>query len=390
MKARRLMAWSAALWALAAVVGSAALAQTEPLLPRPRPQPLALIPPAPVAEPYASGSPVDLLAPEAPAGPAEQPEPDIAATSAEIPAADADAESIAPLPRPRPDTLGGAAGENALESTAETAPAAADASPYDTGPLARAATDTPPMETAAAKFAATGAQSYVAGIPDGAGLIFDELELPRIPRPRPPGEPPAPRIEQASLPVAPPFFPSADEAACRRRLADLGVVFTEAEPIDPNGVCHVRAPISVSSIGAGIALTPEAILNCRTTEALALWAQDVMAPAARTHLSAMPTEIRHASTYVCRPRNNQAGARLSEHANANAVDIGSIAFAGREPVDVRARGPAQAGLRSFQRAIRAGACAYFTTVLGPGSDASHADHFHFDMAERRGGYRLCD
>ena len=290
------------------------------------------------------------------------------------------AQTEPPLPRPRPQPL-------ALIPPA--APAEPTASADVVAPPPLAAVEPAPMEPAAAKFAATGAQSYFPGIPYAAGLIFDELESARIPRPRP-GAPSAPVIEQASLPVAPPFFPSADEAACRRRLADLGVIFTPVEPIEPDGACHVRAPISVTSLGAGIALTPAAILNCRTTEALALWAQDVMAPAARTYLGAMPTEIRHASTYACRSRNNQAGARLSEHANANAVDIGSIAFAGREPIDVRARGASEAGLRDFQRTIRAGACSFFTTVLGPGSDAAHADHYHFDMAERRGGYRLCD
>ena len=33
---------------------------------------------------------------------------------------------------------------------------------------------------------------------------------------------------------------------------------------------------------------------------------------------------------------------------------------------------------------------YGRGVLGPGSDAAHALHLHFDMALRRGGYRLCD
>ena len=34
-------------------------------------------------------------------------------------------------------------------------------------------------------------------------------------------------------------------------------------------------------------------------------------------------------------------------------------------------------------------CARFTTVLGPGSDWYHEDHIHLDLAERRGGYRIC-
>ena len=31
----------------------------------------------------------------------------------------------------------------------------------------------------------------------------------------------------------------------------------------------------------------------------------------------------------------------------------------------------------------------FSTVLGPGSDGYHENHIHVDLAERRGGYRMC-
>jgi hypothetical protein len=34
-------------------------------------------------------------------------------------------------------------------------------------------------------------------------------------------------------------------------------------------------------------------------------------------------------------------------------------------------------------------CGRFTTVLGPGSDGYHETHIHVDLAERRGGYRMC-
>jgi hypothetical protein len=29
------------------------------------------------------------------------------------------------------------------------------------------------------------------------------------------------------------------------------------------------------------------------------------------------------------------------------------------------------------------------TVLGPGSDKDHENHLHVDLAERRGGYKMC-
>jgi Extensin-like protein C-terminus len=39
--------------------------------------------------------------------------------------------------------------------------------------------------------------------------------------------------------------------------------------------------------------------------------------------------------------------------------------------------------------MRTSVCARFTTVLGPGADGYHEDHIHVDLAERRGGYRIC-
>jgi len=39
--------------------------------------------------------------------------------------------------------------------------------------------------------------------------------------------------------------------------------------------------------------------------------------------------------------------------------------------------------------VRKSVCAHFTTVLGPGSDGYHENHIHVDLAERRGGYRMC-
>jgi hypothetical protein len=34
--------------------------------------------------------------------------------------------------------------------------------------------------------------------------------------------------------------------------------------------------------------------------------------------------------------------------------------------------------------------ARFSTVLGPGSDGNHEEHIHVDLAERHGGYKMCE
>jgi len=51
--------------------------------------------------------------------------------------------------------------------------------------------------------------------------------------------------------------------------------------------------------------------------------------------------------------------------------------------------PAGSPEEAFQKAARDGACKSFTTVLGPGSDPSHANHLHLDQRERGKGYRIC-
>ena len=47
--------------------------------------------------------------------------------------------------------------------------------------------------------------------------------------------------------------------------------------------------------------------------------------------------------------------------------------------------------QEFLREVFTGACNYFTTVLGPGADAFHYDHFHLDLARHdpRGERHVC-
>ena len=52
----------------------------------------------------------------------------------------------------------------------------------------------------------------------------------------------------------------------------------------------------------------------------------------------------------------------------------------------RAKDPKEA---EFMLSVRLAACGPFKTVLGPGSDADHATHFHFDLQPRRSGSLFC-
>jgi hypothetical protein len=107
--------------------------------------------------------------------------------------------------------------------------------------------------------------------------------------------------------------------------------------------------------------------------------RDVVDPLARQKLGGSVTDIRVAAAYNCRTRNSVPGAKLSEHAKGNAIDISAFKVKG-EWIEVGGKnGLAQ---NAFLKDVRKSACGPFTTVLGPGSDSYHSDHFHFDLAQR--------
>jgi hypothetical protein len=172
---------------------------------------------------------------------------------------------------------------------------------------------------------------------------------------------------------------------CPARLTKLGVRFETKQPIQENA-CTVVDPVLVSALPGEVALSPPAVMACQTAEGLVRWVQDVLTPESQRHLKNMPTKILIGTSYQCRDQRN--GEKLSAHALGEAVDIMGFGIAERSPFSIgfQAAGSPE---ELFQSAIQKGACAIFTTVLGPGADADHGNHLHLDMRVRKAGYRIC-
>lgn len=183
-------------------------------------------------------------------------------------------------------------------------------------------------------------------------------------------------------------------SACQQLLDDRRVTFTFTPPV-AEGACTIPLPVKLQSLSIGADEVPfvgQPMLDCRMAERLADWIGNVVAPLAQHHLGSRLAAVETGPGYVCRNRNNDAAGKLSEHAKGNALDISAFVLAdGRHivlgPVDLRA--PAVA---AFLAAVRTTACGYFLTVLGPGSDASHAEHLHVDLGPhgRTENYRICE
>lgn len=140
--------------------------------------------------------------------------------------------------------------------------------------------------------------------------------------------------------------------------------------------CGVEAPVRVTSVD-GIRLSQPATINCETAQALKTWVVKAMRPAFGKKREVV--ELRIAAHYICRPRNNKKGAKVSEHGRGRALDIAGFVFSDGSEWTIA---------RDYNAQIRKahkGACGIFGTTLGPGSDGYHEDHLHFDTAHYNSG-----
>lgn len=220
--------------------------------------------------------------------------------------------------------------------------------------------------------------------PETAGPF---LPLPLIPSPP---DAQAPRGPEAFGPPLPrrapdPEAPPEPDPACAPLLAGGKVVAHATARVAEGDACGVAAPVTLEAIvlpdGRRAALTPPALMRCDFAVRLADWVRDDVVPVAAAEGGLLG--LADAAAYVCRNRNWKAGARVSEHARGNAIDILSFRFARRT---VGLKDPGAPALLS---ALRDSACARFATVLGPGADAFHETDLHLDLEHRRHGFKLC-
>jgi hypothetical protein len=112
------------------------------------------------------------------------------------------------------------------------------------------------------------------------------------------------------------------------------------------------------------------------------WVVNVIEPAARRSYGASLAEITVLGSYACRPINNVGGGYLSEHGRANALDVSGFTLTDGTRITVKRGWHGDARQQAFLRAVHDGACAQFSTVLGPDYNSYHRDHFHVDLAYR--------
>ncbi len=215
-----------------------------------------------------------------------------------------------------------------------------------------------------------------------------------LPKPRPAEVPAAEdrasdgKPVEAEKPAAAGPATPAPPSACRMELTETIAIAPSIPGISGPGGCGgqdlVRLEAVVLPDNRRVAVKPAAILRCTMAAALADWIRTDMAPFAQS-LGTTLADLDNFDSFECRGRNRVVGAKLSEHGRANAIDVRALKFANGQSLSLTDRSAA----RAQREAVLHSVCARFTTVLGPGSDWYHEDHIHLDLAERRGGYRIC-
>jgi hypothetical protein len=216
-----------------------------------------------------------------------------------------------------------------------------------------------------------------------------------LPKPRPADAPaarpdaaaeanrtPAPNDKPAGPAAAP--LPS----ACRLALTEAIAIAPSIPDIHGAGGCGgvdlVRLEAVVLPDKRQVSVKPAAILRCGMASAIADWIRADIAPLAASAGSAI-SSLDNFDSFECRSRNRVAGAELSEHGRANALDVRALKFANGQSISLT--DPTVP--RELRENVLHSACARFATVLGPGSDGYHEDHIHLDLMERHSNYKIC-
>ena len=148
--------------------------------------------------------------------------------------------------------------------------------------------------------------------------------------------------------------------------------------------CPLNNVVRVQSFG-NVALSSSFLASCPLALSSTMFVHQRAVPLAQSIIGSDLKRINHLGSFACRNIYNREGARRSEHATAEALDISGFGFTGKQQVSVLKGWKADGKGREYLHAVFENGCPFFGNSLGPEYNAAHADHFHLGMR----GYGLC-
>ena len=145
---------------------------------------------------------------------------------------------------------------------------------------------------------------------------------------------------EAEKPAAPAAAAPPPPSACRLALSEEIAIAPSIPDIHGPGGCGgedlVRLEAVVLPDKHRVALKPAATLRCTMASAIADWVRTDMAPLAAS-LGGEISDLDNFNSFECRGRNRVAGAQLSEHGRANALDVRGVKLANGRSISLTDR-----------------------------------------------------
>lgn len=175
-----------------------------------------------------------------------------------------------------------------------------------------------------------------------------------------------------------------DPALCLQALRTSELRYREQADSSPGADCPLNNVWRVQS-GAQARLSSSFLASCPLAVAYALFEIHGLQPAAQRAFGQPVTQVDHLGSFACRNVYHRQQGRRSQHATANALDIGGFHLEDGQRIVLARDWQGNGAKAQFLREVRDAACVSFNTVLGPDYNAAHANHFHLDM----GPWRAC-
>ncbi len=169
--------------------------------------------------------------------------------------------------------------------------------------------------------------------------------------------------------------------SCRGSLSAAGFQTRIVPDLNRTPECGYRDVVELVQPAAATPIQT----SCALAAGLALWRRDVVEPAAQRHFGRSLASIDPLGGYACRRIAGRTDGRWSEHAHANAIDVGGFTLADRRTISVLQAWRTPTPESAFLHEIRTGGCRIFQGVLSPDYNRAHANHLHLDM----GAYKVC-
>jgi hypothetical protein len=174
-----------------------------------------------------------------------------------------------------------------------------------------------------------------------------------------------------------------------KQLIAFGMVYRRISDEDNERGCTIENGVELTQIGS-VKLTRPALLTQDMAMRLGRWVKDTLEPEVQKRFGTQLAALDVGGSYSCRniygkPFGGRFTGRLSEHAFANAIDIGGYKLADGRSIDYVKHWHAKDGSREFLQATSLSACDVFNTTLTPDYDRFHRNHIHIDASPKKEG-----